>query len=96
MMWIALGIAIIALFLVMKTQKGRAAMQETEPVLEDGMVFPPGAAMEDDEEAEIMAVITAAIAEFEGDSEFRVTSIKRRSNNWKLTGCQELVGNRLN
>ncbi|HWR45973.1 hypothetical protein [Sporomusa sp.] len=96
MIWFGLGIAIIALFLVMQTRKGRAALHNAEMAPEDGTVFFPGAAMEDDEESEILAVITAAIAEFEGDSDFQVASIKRRSNNWKLTGCQELVGSRLN
>lgn len=96
MMLLGLGIVLITLLLVMKTRKGRAALHTGELVQEDGMAFIAGASLEDEEESEVLAVITAAIAEFEGDSNFQVASIKRRSQNWKLTGCQELVGSRLN
>lgn len=92
-----LGIAGLAIFLVVqKTRKGRASLPDAELVPVDGATFLPGAAITEDDESEIMAVITAAIAEFEGDNDFQVASIKRRANNWKLTGCQELVSGRLN
>ncbi|WP_371366724.1 hypothetical protein SRRS_09770 [Sporomusa rhizae] len=95
MTWLVLGIAIVAVVLMVKTRKGTAAMPVTEAA-PAAAAFVPCAVMEEDEESEILAVITAAIAEFEGDSDFQVASIKRRSNNWKLTGCQELINSRLN
>ena len=96
MTWLVLGIAIVAVVLMVKTRKGTAAMPVTEADPADAAAFVPVAVMDEDEESEILAVITAAIAEFEGDNDFQVASIKRRSNNWKLTGCQELINSRLN
>ncbi|HMM19264.1 MAG TPA: OadG family protein [Selenomonadales bacterium] len=48
-----------------------------------------------DTEEELFAVIAAAIAEFEGDGEFQVVSIRRRSRSWALFGRAELMRNRL-
>lgn len=94
MIWFALGIVIIAVILVMRNRNGIAAETATETVPACGAASLPGMATEDDDE--ILAVITAAIAEFEGDHDLQIASIKRRSNNWKLTGLQELVSGRLN
>ena len=38
------------------------------------------------ETEEIVAVITAAVAEYEGTDEFRVLSIRQVARNWKLIG----------
>lgn len=43
---------------------------------------------------DVVAVLMAAVAEFEGSSDFRVLSI-RPSGNWKLTARQELLHGRI-
>lgn len=46
-------------------------------------------------EEEMFAVIAAVIAEFEGNDEFQVISIRQRSRNWSVFGRAELMRSRL-
>lgn len=46
-------------------------------------------------EEEMFAVIAAVIAEFEGNDEFQVVSIRQRSRNWSVFGRAELMRSRL-
>lgn len=46
-------------------------------------------------EAELLAVITAAIHAFTGSAEFKVVRVKRCSNNWTLFGRQIIMTNRI-
>ena len=45
--------------------------------------------------AELISVIMAAVAEFEGAEEFAVLTIKSNGCNWTLSGWQDLIRDRL-
>jgi hypothetical protein len=45
--------------------------------------------------AELISVIMAAVAEFEGAEEFAVLTIKSSGCNWTLSGWQDLIRDRL-
>ena len=43
------------------------------------------------EDDELLAVLAAAVTEFEGTSDFQVVSIRPSGRNWTLTARQELL-----
>lgn len=83
MMGLLLAIFIIGLVILLLRKRRQQA------------VLPPPAGCEQDCEDEyLIAVITAAIQEYNGSGEFEVVRIKQRAQNWILTGRQNLLANR--
>lgn len=93
MMWLVLLMIVICLVVVLRNRShGEPAIDQnsdqhdsvlTSPLIDVNVV-----------EEDLIAVITAAIQEFTGTGEFEVVKIKRSSENWTLTGRQNLVSNR--
>lgn len=92
MNWLLL-IIIAALLVFLRRRLKATASQSARPPLSPA---PVSRVTQVTAEEELLAVITAAVAEFEGTDEFRVLSIKRGGRNWKLTARQELLHSRYN
>ncbi|MDR3562834.1 MAG: hypothetical protein P4N59_15545 [Negativicutes bacterium] len=92
MTWLVLLIlAAIVLFLFMR----KKSVEETAhpaPQLEVSGAPDQAVATGDDE---LMALIAAAIAEYEGSGSFQVVSIRPSGRSWAFTGRQELMHGRL-
>ncbi|VBB07841.1 sodium ion-translocating decarboxylase [Lucifera butyrica] len=97
MMWLILIIIIVALFMLLRKKPVEEANQAAD--LSPSTAHMAGTATHvsqaDHENDELVAVIMAAIAEFEGTTEFQVLRITHSSPSWTLTSRQELVHGRL-
>lgn len=84
-------LAIGAIWLVHKKPR-----EEAQPQIEK-MATPKVMAQPKQDDEELIAVITAAIAEFTGSSsdDFKVLSIRPHRNNWALSGRQDIMHSRL-
>ncbi|VBB09197.1 Hypothetical protein LUCI_4483 [Lucifera butyrica] len=83
MMWLILLAIAVALFFILRKKEG------------EGTSMPVSAVPQILEEDELLAVISAAVAQFEGDGGFEVLCITCCGRNWTLTGRQELLHNHL-
>ena len=94
-MWVVLIIlAIGVIWLVNKKPLEEVQQQqETAPLAQHS----PTISSPDEDADELIAVITAAIAEFTNVSadEFKVLTIRRQSENWALTARQSITYNHL-
>jgi len=90
LLWILILAAVVGILYYRQKRENKMV------VLECGdNSIPAGDAIAVADDAELMAVIMAAVAELEGTSEFHVLSVKASSTNWRLTGRQELMASRL-
>ena len=90
MTWLAtLAIAAIVVFLI-KQKKANDQLAEKTPAAAPAAAKPKHEAVvvkePETDEAELIAVLTAAIAEFEGNNDFQVIRIREKSMNWALSG----------
>jgi hypothetical protein len=82
-------VAFLVFFLVRNKPKEEAVNETAERQI---VAAPPGQVAEDED---LLAVLIAAVAEYEGTSDFRVLSVRTSTGNWKLTGRQELLHGRI-
>ncbi|MDR3589350.1 MAG: OadG family protein [Negativicutes bacterium] len=98
MTWLLVVIVVaVILFLILrnkpKEESAQSVPAQSAPQLAASAA--PAYAVQDAEDDELLAVITAAVAEFEGGGEFQVVSIRPSGRNWAFTGRQELMQGRL-
>lgn len=92
MMWLILImlIAAIIIFLRKNQQKETMLAMNTISTGRPADIMPASLEPEEDE---LLAVIAAALAEFEGTDQFTVVSIRANNRTWRLTGRQESMRN---
>jgi hypothetical protein len=88
MLWICGAILVVAVFFWLRKKQTEGSGQQSPQVV------PAHGQFEDVADDNLLAVLMAAIAEFEGTSNFKVLQI-RASGNWKITARQELLHGRL-
>lgn len=96
--WLILIIFAIGIVWLIKKKPREEVTQQHEALsTEPPRVTQQAVSFNDNEEEELIAVITAAIAEFTGSSTdaFKVLRIRQHSANWSLTGRQDIMHNRL-
>jgi len=100
MMWLILAIITVGFLVILRKRsiERENADQFAEPhnknVHEVHPLPTSVVDVEEEDEEELIAVITAAIEEFTGTSEFEVVRITPRAGNWLLTGRQNLLRGR--
>lgn len=96
MMWIVILVIGIGLWLLLRRKPTEQVAAGAQPQ-SDAVALPAAWAKPQEElaEEELLAVLAAAIAEYEGTSEFQVVSIRLRNQNWSLIGRQEQLFRRL-
>lgn len=93
MTWLILVLLVAAaIYLLRKKPATEPQTQDISPRPRDYSLASPAEISTANDE--LLAVLTAAVAEFEGTEYFQVLSI-RQSRNWTLTGRQELLHGRL-
>ena len=93
MLWIALLVFVV--FLIWLIRKPFPEQQAPKVQVSASPVIQPVQAVQVTEDEDVLAVIMAAVAEYEGTSDFQVLSIRPSGTNWKLTARQELLHGRI-
>ncbi len=100
MMWLVVVILIIGFLAIVRNRSlkkenaGHFAGQYNKNAHEVHPLPTSVVDVEEEDEEELIAVITAAIEELTGTSEFEVVRITPRAGNWLLTGRQNLLRGR--
>lgn len=95
MIWFGLLVVIIAIVFFLRSRYNEEEEIQA-PVMIPATAVLPETKVDTEDDGELLAVIAAAVAEFEGSSDFQVLSITPRTNStWMIAARQEPVYNRL-